>query len=66
MGIPLGHVRLFMPEQPLDLIQVNPGLHQPRSKGVPEVVKSEVLDVGFFPRTLKASGQVSWANGSAV
>ena len=65
MGIPLGHVRFFMPEQPLDLIQVNPCLDQPGRKGVPEVVESEVLNLGFFSRTLKASGQVSWTDGSA-
>ena len=58
VGIPLGHVLIFMPDQPLDMIQVNPFLDQPDRKSVSKIVKSEVLDVGFSPRTLKKYGQV--------
>jgi hypothetical protein len=47
----IGHVRFCIPEQQFDLIQVNPGLHQPRRKYVPEIVEFEVPDVGFFLAT---------------
>lgn len=58
VAIPLDYVLIFMPEPPLDMIQVNPIFEKPDRKGEPEVVKSQVSNVGFSPCTLKEDGQV--------
>jgi hypothetical protein len=39
MRIPLGHVIRFMPEQPLDFIQIDPALHEPRGERMAQVIK---------------------------
>ncbi len=39
MRIPLGHVIRFMPEQPLDFIQIDPALHEPRGERMAQVME---------------------------
>ena len=59
MRIPLGHARRFVPEQPLDFVQVHPGLDQPRSKGVAQIVEMKILNLCGFQRCRKSSSKVA-------
>jgi hypothetical protein len=42
MRIPLGHVVRFMPKQPLDFIQVDPVLHEPRGERMAQVMEPKI------------------------
>ena len=55
MGIALRHDRRLMPEEPLHLIQVYPGLNHPRRERMAKIVKMEILDL----RTIERGGQSS-------
>ena len=55
MGIALRHDGRFMPQEPLHLIQVYPGLNHPRREGMAKIVEMEVLNL----RTIERGGQRS-------
>jgi hypothetical protein len=48
-----------MPEQLLHLVEINPGLHQPRSEGVPEIVEMKLLDLGLAQCEAKGPPEVT-------
>ena len=53
MGIALGHDGRLMPQEPLHLIQVYPGLHHPRRERMAKIVEMKILDF----RTIERDGQ---------
>ena len=52
MGIALRHDGRLMPQQPLHLIQVYPGLHHPGREGMSKIVEMEIL----YLRTVERGG----------
>lgn len=62
----LGHSRRLVPEQPLDFVQVHSSLHQPRRKGVSQIVEVEIRDLCGLQSAAEAPPQVAavqWADG---
>ena len=49
MRIALGHVVRLMPEQPLDFVQVNPALHQPRRECMSQVMEPKNWNASPIP-----------------
>ncbi len=59
MRIPLGHARRFVPEQPLDFVQIHPGLDQPSSKGMAQIVEMKILNLCRLQGCGKSSPKVA-------
>ena len=55
MGIALRHDRLLMPQEPLDVIQVYPGLYHPCRERMAKIVEMKIFDL----RDIERSGQSS-------
>ena len=62
MGIALGHGRRLVTEQPLHLVQIHPSLRESRGKGVPQIMETEIRDLGFLQCRIKCPRQVSGIN----
>ena len=58
MRVFLRHHHGLVPEQLLHRLQIHAGHHQARSKGVPQVVPSEIPDVSFLYRVLEPAAPV--------
>ncbi len=52
MGVALRHDRRLMPQEPLHLIQVYPGLNHPRRERMAKIVEMEIVDL----RTVERDG----------
>jgi hypothetical protein len=59
MSIALGHARRFVPEQPLDFVQVHPGLDQSSSKGMAQIVEMKILNLCGLQGCGKSSSKVA-------
>ena len=55
MGVALRHDWRLMPQEPLHLIQVYPGLHHSRRERMAKIVEMEIVDL----RTIERGGQSS-------
>ena len=55
MGVALRHDRRFMPQEPLHLIQIYPGLNHPRCERMAKMVEMEILNL----RTIERGGHSS-------
>ena len=47
MRVALRHDRRFVPEQPLDLVEVHACLNQSRGERMPEIVEMKIVDLGL-------------------
>jgi hypothetical protein len=59
MGIPLGHAWRLMSEQSLDFVEVHSCLDESRRKGMPQIMKVEILDLGSFESAIEGSPEVA-------
>ena len=59
MGIALRHYRRFMPQEPLHLIQVYPGLNHPRCERMAKIVEMEIVDLRTVEREVQRSPDVA-------
>ena len=50
MGIALRHDGRLVPQEPLHLIQVDPGLNHPRRKGMAKIMEMEIVDLRIVER----------------
>lgn len=55
MGVPEGHSGFSVPEELLDLLEAPAPHDEPGGAGVPEVVESEVTDLGLLVALFKNS-----------
>ena len=55
MGVVLRHDRRLMPQEPLHLIQVDPGLNHPRCERMAKIVKVKIVNL----RDVERGGQSS-------
>ena len=63
MGVALRHDRRFMPQEPLHLIQVYPGLNHPRRERMAKIVKMEIVDLRIVQRDGERSPDVAPIEG---
>ena len=63
MGIALRHDRRFMPQEPLHLIQVNPGLNHPCRERMAKIVEMEIVDLRTVEREVQRSPDVAPIKG---
>jgi hypothetical protein len=57
--VPLRHDGPLVPEQLLDLVQIDPGLYQPRGEGVSQIMKMKVLHLRFAQGQSKGTAQMA-------
>ena len=50
MRIPLRHHRRFMPENPLDFVQVHTGLHHACRTGMAQIMEPEIRHLSVLQR----------------
>jgi hypothetical protein len=65
MGVALRHDRRFMPQEPLHLIQVDPGLNHPRRERMAKIVEMEIVDLRTVEREVQRSPDVAPITGSS-
>ena len=63
MGIALRHDRRLMPEEPLHLIQVYPGLNHPRCERMAKIMEMEILDLRTVERGRQRSPDIAPIEG---
>ena len=63
MGVALRHDRRFMSQQPLYLIQVDPGLNHPRRERMAKIVEMEIVDLRTVEREVQRSPDVTPIKG---
>lgn len=63
MGVALRHDRWLMSQQPLHLIQVDPGLNHPRRERMAKIVKMEIVDLRTIERQVQRSPDVAPIKG---
>ncbi len=64
MGVALCHDRRLMPQKPLHLIQVYPGLNHPRRERMAKIVEMEIVDLRTVERDAQRSPDVAPIKGS--
>ena len=59
MRIALCHDWRLVSQEALDLVEIDPGLHQPRGEGMPQIMKMEILDTDQLQRSTKGSAEMT-------
>jgi hypothetical protein len=63
MRIPLRHHRRFMPENPLDFVQVHTGLHHACRTGMAQIMEPEILTCAALSANRKLRRRLGASKG---
>ncbi len=65
MGISLGHDWRLMPQDPLDLIQIHPGLNHSRCARMAQIMEMEILDLARFECACESPSNIRSIEGGS-